>query len=162
LAFMPRVSAGLLMYSIQDGKFQVLLAHPGGPFFKNKDDGAWTIPKGEIEPGEDMLEAAKREFEEETGVTPTGPFIELTPITQKGGKIVYAWAFRGDCDPSAIVSNTFTMEWPQKSGRQMEFPEMDRADFFDVAAASRKIKAAQMALVEEFERIALGKPAREN
>jgi predicted NUDIX family NTP pyrophosphohydrolase len=150
---MPRISAGLLMYRIQDGKLQVLLAHPGGPLFQNKDEGAWTIPKGEIEPGEDLLEAAKREFEEETGVTPTGPFIALTPIKQKGGKIVHAWAFKGECDPSAIVSNTFTMEWPPKSGRHMEFPEMDRADFFDVAAASRKIKAAQMALVEECEQI---------
>lgn len=154
---MPRVSAGLLMYRIQDGKLQVLLAHPGGPLFQNKDDGVWTIPKGEIEPGEDMLEAAKREFEEETGITPTGPFIELTPIKQKGGKIVHAWAFQGDCDPSAIASNTFTMEWPPKSGRLMEFPEMDRADFFDVAAAGRRIKAAQMPLVEECEQIVLGK-----
>ena len=149
---MPRVSAGLLMYRIRDGKLQVLLAHPGGPFFKNKDDGAWTIPKVEIEPGEDMLEAAKREFREETGVTPTGPFVELTPITQKGGKVVHAWAFEGDCDPGAVVSNTFSMEWPPKSGRQTEFPEMDRADFFDVASAGRKIKAAQMALVEELQR----------
>lgn len=154
---MPRVSAGLLMYRLQDGKLQVLLAHPGGPFFQNKDNGAWTIPKGEIEPGEDMLEAAKREFEEETGITPTGPFIALTPIKQKGGKIVHAWAFQGDCDTSAVVSNTFTMEWPPKSGRQMEFPEMDRAEFFDVAAAGQKIKAAQMPLVEECEQIVLGK-----
>ena len=150
---MPRISAGLLMYRIHDGELQILLAHPGGPFFKNKDDGAWTIPKGEIEPGEDFLEASKREFKEETGVTPTGPFIALTPIKQKGGKIVHAWAFEGDCDPSAIVSNTFTMEWPPKSGRQMEFPEIDRADFFDVAAARRKIKAGQEALIEEFEGI---------
>lgn len=154
---MPRVSAGLLMYRLQDGKLQVLLAHPGGPYFQNKDEGAWTIPKGEIEPDEDMLEAAKREFEEETGITPTGPFIELTPIKQKCGKIVHAWAFRGDCDTNAIVSNTFTMEWPPKSGRQMEFPEMDRAEFFDVAAAGQKIKAAQMPLVKECEQIVLGK-----
>src|SRR5271166_6268645 len=104
-----------------------------------EDDGAWTIPKGEIEPGEDLLEAAKREFKEETGVTPTGPFIALTPIKQKGGKIVHAWGFKGDCDPSAIVSNTFTTEWPPKSGRQMAFPEFDRANFFEVAAAKRKI-----------------------
>ena len=148
---MPRISAGLLMYRIHDGTLQMLLAHPGGPFFKNKDDGAWTIPKGEIEPGEELLEAAKREFEEETGVTPTGPFIALTPIKQKGGKIVHAWAFEGDCDPSAAVSNTFTTEWPPKSGQQMEFPEIDRADFFDVAAAKRKIKAGQEALIEELE-----------
>ena len=137
------------MYRIHDGKLQMLLAHPGGPFFKNKDDGARSIPKGEIEPGEDLLEAAEREFEEETGITPTGPFTALTPIKQKGGKIVHAWAFEGDCDPSAIASNTFTMEWPPKSGRQMQFPEMDRADFFDVAAASRKIKAGQVALIDE-------------
>ncbi len=154
---MLRVSAGLLMYRIQDGKLQVLLAHPGGPLFQNKDDGAWTIPKGEIEPGEDMLEAAKREFEEETGITPTGPFIELKPIKQKGGKVVHAWAFQGDCDPSAVASNTFTMEWPPKSGRLMEFPEMDRAEFFDMAAAGQKIKAAQMPLVEECEQIVFGK-----
>ena len=157
LASMPRVSAGLLMYRIHEGELQVFLAHPGGPLFKNKDDGHWTIPKGEIEPGEDLLEAAKREFKEETSITPTGPFSELKPIKQKGGKIVHAWAFKGDCDPSAIVSNTFTMEWPPKSGRQMEFPEMDRADFFDVAAAKGKIKAAQMAFIEECEEKALGK-----
>ncbi len=153
---MPRISAGLLMYRFQDGKLQVLLAHPGGPLFRNKDDGAWTIPKGEIESGEDLLAAAKREFKEETGVTPTVPFVALTPIQQKGGKIVHAWAFKGDCDPSAMTSNTFTMVWPPKSGRQMEFPEMDRADFFDVAAARPKIKPAQMPLVEELEAIAGG------
>ena len=142
------------MYRIHGGTLQVLLAHPGGPFFKNKDEGAWSIPKGEVEPGEDLLDTAKREFEEETGITPKGPFIALTPITQKGGKIVHAWAFEDDCDPSAIVSNTFTIEWPPKSGQQMEFPEIDRADFFDVAAAKRKVKAAQVALIEELEGIA--------
>ena len=131
----------------------MLLAHPGGPYFKNKDDGASSIPKGEIEAGEDLLEAAKREFKEETGITPTGPFTALTPIKQKGGKIVHAWAFKGDCDPTAIVSNTFTIEWPPKSGRQMDFPEIDRADFFDVTAAKRKIKAAQGELIEELQGI---------
>ena len=148
---MPRLSAGLLMYRIQDGKLQVLLAHPGGPLFKHKDEGAWTIPKGEIEPGEDLLEAAKREFEEEIGVTPTGPFIALTPITQKGGKIVHAWAFKGDCEARAIVSNTFSIEWPPRSGRLMDFPEIDRAEFYDLAVASRKIKAAQAALIDELQ-----------
>ena len=145
-----------MMYRIQDSKLQMLLAHHGGPYFKNKDDGVWSIPKGEIEAGEDLLEAAQREFQEETGVTPTGPFIALTPVRQKGGKIVHAWAFKGDCDPGAIVSNTFTMEWPPKSGRQMEFPEIDRANFFDVAGARRKIKAGQEALIDELEKIVDG------
>ena len=149
---MPRVSAGLLMYRFRDGELQVLLAHPGGPLFRTKDDGAWTLPKGEIEPGEDLFQAAKREFEEETGITATGPYTALTPITQKGGKVVHAWGFRGDCEPGAIVSNTFSMEWPPRSGRRAAFPEIDRADFFDVAAARRKIKPAQMAMVEELER----------
>ncbi len=148
-----RTSAGLLLYRWHDGQLQVLLAHPGGPFFQNKDDGAWSIPKGEVEPDEDLLEAAQREFEEETGVRPEGPFIALTPVKQKGGKVVYAWAFQGDCDPSSTVSNTFTMEWPPKSGRQMEFPEIDRADFFDVATAKTKIKAGQEPLIEELEAI---------
>jgi len=139
---------------------QVLLAHPGGPLFKNKDEDTWTIPKGELDLGEDMLEAAKREFGEETGIKPTGPFTELTPIKQKGGKIVHAWAFQGDCDPAKIVRNTFMMEWPPKSGQRMEFPELDRADFFDVAAARRKIKVAQMPLVEECERIVIGRTSR--
>ena len=150
---MPRISAGLLMYRIHDGKLQVLLAHPGGPYFKNKDEAAWSIPKGEVEGDEDLLETAQREFEEETGITPTGPFIALSAIKQKGGKIVHAWASKSDCDPSAIVSNTFTMEWPPKSRRQVEFPEIDRADFFDVVAAKRKIKAGQEALIEELEGI---------
>jgi len=137
------------MYRIKEGNLQVLLAHPGGPYAKKKD--SWTIPKGEIESGEDLLEAAKREFKEEVGVVPKGPFIALLPITQKGGKIVHAWAFEGDCDPSAAVSNTYTMEWPPNSGRQVEFPEIDRVAFFDVKAAKRKIKARQEALIEELE-----------
>jgi predicted NUDIX family NTP pyrophosphohydrolase len=153
LVSMPRVSAGLLMYRLRDGKLQVLLAHPGGPFFKNKGENAWTIPKGEVESGENLLETAKREFEEETGITPTGPFMALAPVKQKGGKIVHAWAFEADCDPSAIVSNTFTMEWPPKSGQQMEFPEIDRAEFFEVVPAMRKIKSGQEGLIEELERI---------
>lgn len=146
---MPRISAGLLMYRIRESALQVLLAHPGGPLFKNKDDDAWSIPKGEIEPGENLLAAAQREFEEETGVKPNGPFIALAPIKQKGGKIVHAWAFEGDCDPQAIRSNLFTMEWPPRSGQQAEFPEIDRAEFFGLATAQQKIKAAQWALIEE-------------
>ena len=150
---MPRISAGLLMYRIKDGAIQVLLAHPGGPYFVNKDEGAWSIPKGEPEPDEDLLLTAQREFEEETGLKPTGPFIPLQPIQQKGGKIVHAWAVEGYCDPTTFKSNTFTMEWPPKSGRQMEFPEIDLAEFFDLATARKKIKAGQAALIEELERV---------
>jgi predicted NUDIX family NTP pyrophosphohydrolase len=146
---MPRTSAGLLMYRIQDGVLQVLLAHPGGPYFVNKDDGAWSVPKGEPDGDEDLLITAQREFEEETGITPAGPFISLKPIQQKGGKIVHAWAFEGDCDPASIKSNSFTLEWPPKSGRQMEFPEIDRAEWFDLETAKKKIKAGQEALIDE-------------
>ena len=146
---MARLSAGLLMYRIREGAVQVLLAHPGGPFFRNKDEGAWSIPKGEPAAGEELLATAQREFEEETGVKPGGPFLPLRPIQQKGGKIVYAWAFEGDCDPAAVKSNTFTMEWPPRSGRLTEFPEMDRAEFFDLDTATKKIKAGQEALLDE-------------
>ena len=148
---MLRLSAGLLMYRIKDGAIQVLLAHPGGPFFAKKDDGHWSIPKGEPGADEDLLITAQREFEEETGVKPTGPFIPLHPIQQKGGKIVHAWAFEGDCDPKTIVSNTFTMEWPPRSGKQQEFPEIDRAEFFDLATARTKIKGGQEGLIDELE-----------
>jgi predicted NUDIX family NTP pyrophosphohydrolase len=148
---MPRISAGLLMYRIREGAVQVLLAHPGGPFFRKKDEGAWSIPKGEPEPGEDLLLTAQREFEEETGRKPIGPFLPLQPIQQKGGKIVHAWVFQGDCDPTTLTSNTFTMEWPPHSGQQQEFPECDRAEFFDLETAKRKIKAGQEGLIEELE-----------
>ena len=148
---MPRVSAGLLMYRIHDGTLQLLLAHPGGPFFKNKDDGAWSIPKGEIEPGEDLLAAARREFEEETGVTPTGPFISLTPVKQKGGKIVHAWAWEGDAEPSEVTSNSARIEWPPGSGRWITYPEVDRCAWFDPAAARTRINPAQAELIDRLE-----------
>ena len=148
---MPRLSAGLLMYRINDGVIQVLLAHHGGPYFVNKDSAAWTIPKGEPDADEDLLITAQRKFEEETGIKPAGPFILLKPIRQKGGKIVHAWAFEGDCDPKDIKSNTFTMEWPPKSGKQQAFPEIDRAEWFDLTAAMTKIKAGQEALIDELE-----------
>ena len=154
---MPRISAGLLMYRIRDGRLHVFLAHPGGPYFVRKDEGSWTIPKGEPDPEEDLFETAKREFQEETGIVPSGPFIPLTPVTQKGGKIVHAWAFEADHDGKPIVSNTFVMEWPPKSGRQAEFPEIDRAEFFDVPEAKRKVKAAQDALIDELERVVAGR-----
>src|SRR5262245_7860067 len=111
-------SAGLLMYRLMSGAWQVLLVHPGVPFFHNKDDGAWSIAKGEVEPGEEFLEAAVREFEEELELAPDGPFVALTPVKQKGGKIVHAWAIRGDIDPEPSACNTFTVEWPPRSGRK--------------------------------------------
>jgi predicted NUDIX family NTP pyrophosphohydrolase len=141
------------MYRIKDGAVQVLLAHPGGPFFRNKDEGAWSIPKGEPETEEDLLATAQREFAEETGLRPAAPFLPLKPVKQKGGKVVHAWAFQGDCDPRAVKSNTFTIEWPPKSGRQREFPEIDRAEFLDLETARKKIKAGQERLIEELEAI---------
>ena len=136
---------------------EVLLVHPGGPLFKKRDEGVWTIPKGELDPGEDLLAAAKREFEEETGssVSDMGSaeFIPLSPITQKSGKIVHAWAVEGDMDTAAIKSNTFSMQWPPKSGKFMEFAEIDRGDFFDLATARKKIKAAQAPLLDELARL---------
>lgn len=139
------------MYRTKNGALQVLLAHPGGPYYKKKDDGHWSIPKGEIEPDEGYLDAAKREFTEEIGVTPSGPYIALAPVTQKGGKIVHAWACLGDCEPAAKCSNTFTLEWPPGSGQREEFPEVDRAEFFGIEEAKRKIKQAQIALIDELE-----------
>ena len=141
------------MYRIKDGAIQVLLAHPGGPYFVNKDDGHWSIPKGEPGPDEDLLLTAQREFEEETGLKPAEPFVPLRPVKQKGGKIVHAWAFAGDCDPASIHSNTFTMEWPPRSGQPMQFPEIDRAEFFDLNTARRKIKSGQTGLIDELEKI---------
>ena len=137
------------MYRVQDDKLEFLLVHPGGPLWQGKDAGIWSIPKGEIHPGEDGLEAAQREFEEELGFKPQGAFVELTPITQKSGKIVHAWAFAGDCDPSQIRSNTFSMEWPPHSGRMAAFPEVDRAEFLNLDQARIRIYPAQMALLEE-------------
>ena len=139
------------MYRHCNGQIEVLLAHPGGPFFKNYDEGAWSIPKGEIESEEDQLAAAQREFEEETGITPPGPFIQLNSVKQKGGKVVHAWAFEGDCDPATIVSNTFTIEWPPHSGKQIEFPEIDKAEFFDLDTARIRINAAQVGFINELE-----------
>lgn len=155
---MPEISAGLLMYRIRDRQAQVLLVHPGGPFFRNKDEGAWTIPKGEADAGEGLLATAQREFAEETGLTPTGPFIALASVKLKSGKTVHAWAFEGDCDPANLVSNTFTLEWPPKSGKQAEFPEVDKAEWFDVATAKQKINSAQAKLIEELEAV-LARPS---
>ncbi|MDB6036438.1 MAG: MutT-like protein [Verrucomicrobiales bacterium] len=139
-----RISAGLLMYRVRDNRLEVFLAHPGGPYFRFKDEGHWTIPKGEIDKGEELLETAIREFLEEVGLEPHGPYIEIGSITQKGGKIVHAWAFEGDRDESTPhVCNTFKMEWPPQSGRMQEFPEIDRVGFFRIPDARVKLKETQ-------------------
>jgi predicted NUDIX family NTP pyrophosphohydrolase len=142
-------SAGLLLYRIRDGILEVFLVHPGGPFWEKKDLGVWSIPKGEIDEGEDPLEAARREFKEETGFWPEGIFRELAPVRQRSGKIVHAWAVQGDCDPAAVRSNTFTMEWPPRSGTQQEFPEVDRGGWFAVNLAKEKILEGQRGLLDE-------------
>jgi predicted NUDIX family NTP pyrophosphohydrolase len=150
---MPKKSAGLLMYRHNEDSVEVLLVHPGGPFWRKKDDGAWTIPKGEFAADEDPLEAAKREFKEETGSDPPdGQYIPLTPIKQKNGKIVHAWAVEGDFDPAKLNSNEFETEWPAKSGRTQKFPEIDRAEWFAPEVAKRKMLNGQGALVDELAR----------
>ena len=125
------------------------LVHPGGPFFAKKDEGAWSVPKGELYEGENALVAARREFKEETGCGLEGKFVPLSPVTQKGGKIVLVWAVEGDCDADAIRSNTFALEWPPKSGRVRDFPEVDRAGWFTVDEAKKKINPAQAALMDD-------------
>ena len=151
LAVKSRVGAGLVLYRKRDGQVEILLAHPGGPFFAHKDAGHWTIPKGEVETGEDMLATAIREMQEETGIAigKTQTFIELGSIRQKGGKIVHAWAteYIGP-EPSVCTSNVFHMEWPIGSGRMQAFPEVDRAEFFPLELAKIKIKASQVPLLE--------------
>jgi predicted NUDIX family NTP pyrophosphohydrolase len=142
-------SAGLLMYRFRGTRLEVLLVHPGGPFWKGRDRGAWSVPKGEYEDPEDPLAAAVREFQEETGFLPEGPFLQLSPVRQKGGKTVSAWACKGDLDPSLVKSNNFTLEWPPGSGRMARFPEIDRAGWFTPEMAREKMNQAQTALLNE-------------
>lgn len=141
---MPTLSAGLLMYRLRLHGPQVLLVHPGGPFWEHRDLGAWSIPKGRVEPDEEPLVAARREFAEETGMHAEGPFIPLAGLKQPSGKIVQAWACRGDCDPRSIRSNTFSLEWPRRSGMMADFPEVDRGDWFSLKAAQRKLHRGQV------------------
>jgi len=150
---MPKKSAGLLLYRKVRGSVEVFLVHPGGPFWVKKDDGAWSIPKGEFEEGEAPLDAAKREFREETGLPPEGEFQALKPVRQSGGKIVYAWAVQLDLDKTKVKSNTFSMEWPPRSGKLQEFPEIDKADWFEMNLARRKILKGQLALLDQVEEI---------
>ena len=148
---MSKKSAGLLLFREVLGRLEVLLVHPGGPFWAKKDEGAWSIPKGEFEDNEDPLSAAKREFEEETGLTLDGEVIPLEPLRQPSGKLVYAWAMKRDLDPTGLKSNTFPMEWPPKSGRYQEFPEIDRADWFTIEAASHKMLKGQAPFLDQLQ-----------
>lgn len=157
---MAKKSAGLLMYRVREGILEVLLVHLGGPFWAKKDAGAWFVPKGEVEPGEDELGAAKREFKEETGFDPGGELQPLGSIKHKSGKTVTVWAFEGDCDPAALKSNTFTIEWPPRSGKQREFPEIDRADFFTMDAARGKIHPAEFEFVARLNSLLSGHASR--
>jgi len=146
---MPKQSAGLLLFRHGAEGLEVLLVHPGGPFWAKKDEGAWSIPKGEFREGEDPLAAARREFEEETGIPAAGTFIPLKPLRQPGGKMVFAWAVHSGFDPSRLKSNMFSMEWPPKSGQRQEFPEVDRAAWFGVESARRKILKGQEPFLDD-------------
>ncbi len=146
---MPKESAGLLLFRRPSAVLEVLLVHMGGPFWAKRDEGAWSIPKGEFTAEEDPLAAARREFQEETGVAPTGEFLPLEPTRQPSGKIIHAWAVEGDLDPATVKSNTFMLEWPSRSGRWQEFPEIDRAAWLPVEEAKRKILKGQAPLLEQ-------------
>ena len=146
---MKKQSAGILLYKIKSTGLEIFLVHPGGPFFKNKDVGAWSIPKGEFADEEQPLAAAIREFEEETGTKVSGEFIELTPVKLKSGKTIFAWALMGDIDAAAVHSNTFETEWPPKSGKMKCFPEVDKGEWFSVDAAKQKVNPSQAALIDE-------------
>jgi predicted NUDIX family NTP pyrophosphohydrolase len=150
---MAKVSAGLLLYRRRGASLQVLLVHPGGPFWKGKDEGAWSIPKGEVTEGEDLLSCARREFQEETGFALDGEFQPLAPVRQAGGKQVFAWAIAGDIDEAAARSNRFSLEWPPRSGRIQDYPEVDRAAWLDLATARRKINPGQRPLIDALERL---------
>ena len=147
-----RTSAGILLWRLRDGTLEVLLAHNGGPYWAKKDHGHWTIPKGEVEPGEELAAVARREFAEETGhVVPDGPRIDLGEIRQKSGKLVLGWAVEGDLDPATAVSNTYEVEWPPRSGRMQSFPEIDRVEWFGLDEARARLKAAQVPFLDRLE-----------
>lgn len=146
---MPRNSAGILLFRIVHDRLEVLLVHPGGPFWSGKDDGSWSIPKGEFGTSEDPLDAARREFQEELGRPVTGEVIPLKPLRQPSGKIIHAWGIRGDFDTETVTSNTFTIEWPPKSGQKREFPEVDRAGWFSMEVAMRKMVKNQTGFLDQ-------------
>ena len=153
---MPQISAGLLMYRKSGRGMEVFLVHPGGPFWARKDNGAWSIPKGIIAEGEDKLDAAKREFTEETSINPSEPYLYLGEVRQKSGKGVYAWAFERSADPPQIKSNKFTMEWPPRSRRMIEFPEIDQGKFFTLQEAHQKIIQYQEEFLNRLESLKIG------
>ena len=144
-----KISAGILLYRFTNKALEVFLVHPGGPFWKNKDAGAWSIPKGEFTKDEDPLKAAQREFREETGIEVSGNFISLTPVKLKSGKLVHAWALEKDVDHTRITSNHFSLEWPPKSGKMIEVPEVDKAGWFTIKEAKEKINPGQLPLLDE-------------
>ena len=148
---MAKQSAGILLFKTEDHQLQFFLVHPGGPFWQKKDAGAWSIPKGEFTDDEDALSAARREFQEETGITLTGDFIKLTPVRQKAGKTIFAWAVEGNADPANISSNFFSMEWPPGSGKSKQFPEVDKAGWYPADEAIQKINPAQAELITELQ-----------
>jgi len=149
---MKKTSAGILLYRFVEGEPEVFLVHPGGPFWEHKDEGSWSIPKGEFVRGENPLEAARREFFEETGSEISGEFIELTPLKQPSGKVVYAWAVKGNIDAGSIKSNLFSMEWPPKSGKEREFPEVDRGGWFTIPRAQKKLMKGQVGFLEQLQK----------
>jgi predicted NUDIX family NTP pyrophosphohydrolase len=155
------VSAGLLLFRRAPHGLELFLAHPGGPFWVGRDAGAWTIPKGMADPGEDLLDAARREFEEETGVRAEGPFIPLGSIRQKAGKRVHAWAWEGDADATQVTSNVMRTEWPRGSGRWLTYPEVDRCGWFDAATARDKLLPAQAELIDRLEAVLAERAAEE-
>jgi len=156
---MPKKSAGILWYHVKNDVLEVFLVHPGGPFWRNKNAGTWSIPKGEFEEGEDPLQAAKREMQEETGIDPdieglrSSEFLQLSPVRQKSGKIVYAWAAQGDFDASQLTSNTFELEWPPKSGKKGTFAEVDKGEWLTIEEAKKRILAYQLPLIIQLEEI---------
>jgi predicted NUDIX family NTP pyrophosphohydrolase len=150
---MSKKSAGILLYRIVSGNLELFLVHPGGPFWAKKDEGAWSLPKGEFEEGENPLGAARREFEEETGFPAAGRAIPLEPLRQPGGKVVHAWAMEGDIDPAEMKSNTFSLEWPPKSGKRQQFPEIDRGEWFTVNDALRKMVKGQAGFIDQLQKL---------
>jgi len=157
-----KMSAGILMYRLSNSDLEVFLVHPGGPYWARKDEGSWSIPKGEFEEGDDPFETAKREFYEETGIEISGRFLQLMPVKQPSGKVIYAWAVEGDIDVATVKSNTFTMEWPPRSGIQQEFPEVDKGEWFKISKAYEKILPGQRGFLDQLRNlvdIGVGKPS---